>query len=81
MFRVFSQTDTSTAFGILAKVYLDGVIMNHEGHVKEGEDAREAKESAFELIEQTFVGVKNPRLEVERGFRFWDAVGCPSAFF
>ena len=69
-----SQTDTSTAFGILGKVYLDGVIMVHGDHVKPGEDATEAKEAAFELIESTFVGVKNPKAEVERGFRFWDAV-------
>ncbi|KAL7412309.1 temperature dependent protein affecting M2 dsRNA replication-domain-containing protein [Mrakia frigida] len=68
------QTDTSTAFGILAKVYLDGVIMIHGDHVKEGEDATEAKEAALELVENTFVGVKNPKLEVERGFRFWDAL-------
>lgn len=48
--------------------------MVHGDHVKPGEDATEAKEAAFELIEATFVGVKNPKAEVERGFRFWDAV-------
>ncbi len=26
------------------------------------------------IVEETFVNVKSPRAEVERGFRFWDAV-------
>lgn len=34
----------------------------------------EAKEGALEICEETFEGIKNPRAEVERGFRFWDAV-------
>ncbi|KAJ7645318.1 hypothetical protein B0H17DRAFT_1216063 [Mycena rosella] len=29
---------------------------------------------ALEISEETFPGVKYPKLEVERGFRFWDAV-------
>jgi hypothetical protein len=77
------QTDTNTGFGILAKVYLDATIMIYSGGeegkgIREGEEAseeaREAKEQALELCEQEFVGIKNPRAEVERGFRFWDAV-------
>lgn len=72
------QTDTNTGFGILAKVYLDATITIYGDTVKEGEEsseeAKEAKEQALELCEQTFVGIKNPRAEVERGFRFWDAV-------
>lgn len=27
------------------------------------------------IVEETFFNVKNPRAEVERGFRFWDSVG------
>lgn len=53
--------------------------MIHGDHVKEGEDATEAKEAALELVENTFVGVKNPKLEVERGFRFWDAVSLSAS--
>ena len=29
---------------------------------------------ALEICEETFPGVKNPKQEVERGFRFWDVV-------
>ncbi|KAJ7743759.1 hypothetical protein B0H14DRAFT_2987315 [Mycena olivaceomarginata] len=29
---------------------------------------------ALEICEETFPGVKYPKLEVERGFRFWDVV-------
>ena len=29
---------------------------------------------ALEICEETFSGVKNPKGEVERGFRFWDVV-------
>jgi hypothetical protein len=29
---------------------------------------------ALEFVDQAFTGVKNPTNEVERGFRFWDAV-------
>ena len=55
--------------------------MIHGDHVKEGEDATEAKEAALDLVETTFVGVKNPKLEVERGFRFWDAVSLSLSNF
>lgn len=72
------QTDTNTGFGILAKVYLDATITLYGEVIKPGEEnseeAKEAKEQALEIVEQTFVGIKNPIAEVQRGFRFWDAV-------
>ena len=40
------------------------------------EGVREAKEMALEICEETFTGVKYPKFEVERGFRFWDVVRC-----
>ncbi|KAG8788712.1 hypothetical protein FRC12_014285 [Ceratobasidium sp. 428] len=69
------QTEVNTGFGILAKVYLDALVAIHGGPVKDrdGEGVQEAKDGAMELVEETFTGVKNPRAEVERGFRFWDA--------
>jgi hypothetical protein len=69
------QADVNTGFGILAKVYLDALVAIHGGSVKDGDpqQVREAKDSALEICEDTFTGVKLPRSEVERGFRFWDA--------
>ncbi|KJA18080.1 hypothetical protein HYPSUDRAFT_205688 [Hypholoma sublateritium FD-334 SS-4] len=69
------QTDVNTGFGVLAKVYLDALT-----HINGGARVRDAaapgvavkKEMALDLCEETFPGVKAPRAEVERGFRFWD---------
>jgi len=69
------QTEVNTGFGILAKVYLDALT-----HINNGARVRDraapgvqvAKEMALDLCEETFPGVKSPKLEVERGFRFWD---------
>jgi hypothetical protein len=69
------QTDVNTGFGVLAKVYLDALT-----HLNSGQrvrDARadgvsDAKEMALDICEETFTGVKFPKQEVERGFRFWD---------
>ena len=71
------QTEVNTGFGILAKVYLDALT-----HINNGARVRDptapgvqvAKEMALDLCEETFPGVKSPKLEVERGFRFWDLV-------
>lgn len=76
------QTDVNTGFGVLAKVYLDALT-----HINGGARVRDAaapgvamkKEMALDLCEETFPGVKAPRAEVERGFRFWDIVR--GAFF
>ncbi|KAF8603854.1 XPG I-region protein [Ceratobasidium sp. AG-I] len=69
------QQEVNTGYGILAKVYLDALVAIHGGPVKSRDDegVQEAKDGAMELVEETFTGVKNPRAEVERGFRFWDA--------
>jgi len=58
-------------------VYLDALThINGGQRVKDknaaGVDVK--KEMALELCEETFPGVKNPKQEVERGFRFWDIV-------
>ncbi|PPQ85250.1 hypothetical protein CVT25_010023 [Psilocybe cyanescens] len=69
------QTEVNTGFGVLAKVYLDALT-----HINNGTRVRDAnapgvglaKEMALDLCEETFPGVKYPKAEVERGFRFWD---------
>lgn len=72
------QTDMNTGFGILAKVYLDALVLMHGERVMNAGDegVAEAKEGALEICEGTFEGIKNLRGEVERGFRFWDAVSA-----
>lgn len=72
------QSEVNTGFGVLAKVYLDALThINGRQRVTDAnaEGVREAKQVALEICEETFPGVKNPRGEVERGFRFWDVVG------
>ncbi|KAI8985622.1 temperature dependent protein affecting M2 dsRNA replication [Trametes punicea] len=69
------QTEVNTGFGVLAKVYLDALThINGRQRVRDpnAEGVREAKQMALDICEETFPGVKNPKLEVERGFRFWD---------
>jgi len=71
------QTEVNTGFGVLAKVYLDALThINHQERVRDpnAEGVKEAKALALEICEETFPGVKYPKLEVERGFRFWDIV-------
>ncbi|CAE6428062.1 unnamed protein product [Rhizoctonia solani] len=67
--------EVNTGYGILAKVYLDALVAINGGPVKSRDDegVQDAKDGAMELVEETFTGVKYPRSEVERGFRFWDA--------
>ncbi|KDN40894.1 hypothetical protein RSAG8_07762, partial [Rhizoctonia solani AG-8 WAC10335] len=69
------QQEVNTGYGILAKVYLDALVAINGAPVKSRDDegVQEAKDGAMELVEETFTGVKTPRYEVERGFRFWDA--------
>ena len=76
------QTDVNTGIGVLAKVYLDALThLNNRTRVRDAnaEGVREAKMMALEICEDTFKGVKYPKAEVERGFRFWDCVSvvCP----
>ncbi|KAF5362029.1 hypothetical protein D9756_002743 [Leucocoprinus leucothites] len=69
------QTEVNTGFGVLAKVYLDALThINNRERVRDpnAEGVKEAKALALEICEETFPGVKTPKLEVERGFRFWD---------
>ena len=78
------QNDVNTGFGILAKVYLDALThINNRQRVRDpnAEGVKEAKALALDICEETFPGVKSPKLEVERGFRFWDCVSTfPSLF-
>ncbi|KAI0676002.1 temperature dependent protein affecting M2 dsRNA replication [Trametes maxima] len=69
------QTEVNTGFGVLAKVYLDALThLNGRQRVRDpnAEGVREAKQMALDICDETFPGVKYPKLEVERGFRFWD---------
>lgn len=71
------QTDVNTGFGVLAKVYLDALThLNNQTRVQDphAEGVREYKQMALDICEDTFPGVKLPKQEVERGFRFWDVV-------
>jgi hypothetical protein len=71
------QTEVNTGFGVLAKVYLDALThINNGTRVQNpnAEGVKEAKAMALEICEETFPGVKSPKQEVERGFRFWDVV-------
>ena len=71
------QSEVNTGFGVLAKVYLDALThINNRQRVRDpnAEGVKEAKAMALEICEETFSGVKSPRQEVERGFRFWDVV-------
>ncbi|KAH9893231.1 temperature dependent protein affecting M2 dsRNA replication-domain-containing protein [Cubamyces lactineus] len=73
------QTEVNTGFGVLAKVYLDALThINGRQRVRDpnAEGVREAKQMALDICEETFPGVKNPKMEVERGFRFWDVVSA-----
>lgn len=71
------QAEVNTGFGVLAKVYLDTLThLNNQTRVRDpnAEGVKECKQMALEICEETFPGVKLPKQEVERGFRFWDVV-------
>jgi hypothetical protein len=77
------QGEVNTGFGVLAKVYLDALThLNHQQRVRDpnAEGVREAKAMALEICEETFPGVRSPRMEVERGFRFWDVVSADAGY-
>lgn len=77
------QGEVNTGFGVLAKVYLDALThLNNQQRVRDpnAEGVREAKAMALEICEETFPGVKSPRMEVERGFRFWDLVSMETDY-
>lgn len=79
------QGDVNTGFGILGKTYVDATIaifgapVTADDLVKEAERVQDAKQQAIAIVEETFVIVKNAKQEIERGFRFWDAVSCPQS--
>lgn len=69
------QNEVNTGFGVLAKVYLDALThLNNQTRVQDpmAEGVHEYKQMALDICEDTFPGVKSPKSEVERGFRFWD---------
>ncbi|KIN95532.1 hypothetical protein M404DRAFT_313501 [Pisolithus tinctorius Marx 270] len=71
------QNEVNTGFGVLAKVYLDALThLNNQTRVQDpmAEGVQEYKQVALDICEDTFPGVKSPKSEVERGFRFWDAL-------
>ena len=75
------QQEVNTGFGVLAKVYLDALThLNGRQRVRDAnaEGVKEAKQVALDICEETFQGVKYPKAEVERGFRFWDVVSALS---
>jgi len=79
------QNDTNTGMGIVVKGYCDAVYVMSaqvDGGMT-GEQGKEIKEAAVELLETPFgTSVKNVKGELERGFRFWDTVspnGSPAA--
>ena len=77
------QGEVNTGFGVLAKVYLDALThLNNQQRVRDpnAEGVREAKAMALEICEETFPGVRSPRMEVERGFRFWDVVSPDAGY-
>jgi hypothetical protein len=45
---------------------------------KDSDAVKQAKEDALKSVEEAFTSIKGARQEVERGFRFWDAVSPPS---
>ncbi|THH27198.1 hypothetical protein EUX98_g6990 [Antrodiella citrinella] len=76
------QSEVNTGFGVLAKVYLDALThINNGQRVRDpnAEGVKEAKAMALEICEETFPGVKSPKQEVERGFRFWDVLHSEAA--
>lgn len=78
------QTEVNTGFGVLAKVYLDALThINNRERVRDpnAEGVKEAKALALEICEETFPGVKSPKMEVDRGFRFWDIVSGRKSLF
>ena len=79
------QSEVNTGFGILVKTFFDvsDVYLGAESFTEDNmntPEVIEAKQKSIEFIETHLTTVKLPRQEVDRGFRFWDAVslslGC-----
>jgi hypothetical protein len=73
------QNEVNTGFGILVKVYIDATVAFNDGVQltkanAQTPEAQAAKQSAIDILQDTFGNVKSPEHELKRGFRFWDAV-------
>ncbi|KAI6008597.1 XPG I-region protein [Pisolithus marmoratus] len=68
------QNEVNTGFGVLAKVFGRSDTFEQPEGVQDpmAEGVQEYKQMALDICEDTFPGVKSPKSEVERGFRFWD---------
>ena len=57
--------ETSTSFGILAKVYLDALTALYDGPVtnRDDEGVFEAKEEALSMVDDVFETVRSPRVD------------------
>jgi len=72
------QCEVNTGYGILTKTYLDAATFHYgdtiTAEVAATPEAMDAKKNAQRFVADNFSSVKLPTTEVERGFRFWDAV-------
>lgn len=79
------QTDTNTGLGILLKCYIEGFlaysgavptsddVSGKNGQAKQAE-IKEYKDSILDILEESFINVRSVRMELQRGFRFWDSI-------
>lgn len=78
------QNEANTGMGILFKGYADAMVCHraeiesdssNEGVNKE-DLLKELKEDILSGAQDGFPMVRDVRAELNRGFRFWDAVSC-----
>lgn len=65
------QTCANTAVGVVFKLYCDLV---DSFAPNERSPAREIKDQAMEMLQEGFASMRDVKAELQRGFRFWDAV-------
>jgi hypothetical protein len=74
------QSEVNTGFGILAKTYLDAATLYFGDTITvdnaNSPEVQLAKKKAMAFVEDNFTSVKMPVQELDRGFRFWDAVSA-----
>ncbi|WFC99749.1 hypothetical protein MYAM1_002494 [Malassezia yamatoensis] len=72
------QSDVNTGLGIVVKCYLDALYTLNGGTIQaqdaDSSSVQETKDSVIEMLDETFDNVRNVRLELQRGFRFWSAL-------
>lgn len=67
--------ESNTVMGVIFKAYCDAV----DSMMTEGQDAAEIKDSVVSALQDAFgSSIRDVKGEVQRAFRFWDAV---SSFF